>query len=417
MEMNICASVNKKYVRYLYVMLVSLFENNPDDSITVYIMNRDLTEENHILLRNLANKYDNSVCFLSVNEGAYKKFHTTEQYSMETYFRLDIAQLVPNYVKKILYLDVDIIVQGSLRELFSMSMDEMYFMACQDIAAVELPALERNLFGRYDDLRYFNAGVMMWNLEKLREDDIGFDNYLRIAEELNYNLPIVDQDILNYGYYDKTKYIDAKIYNYMTNVFLREDWSEDKTKDAVILHFSGYNPWKAGPKAGVTKIWWNYAKKTPFYQEMLEEQVECLEKHIYEKERWGLSKLPKGQMFEFNQNILVKCIITSTFPYRKPHEAVCLYGAGKMASLFYCALKADKNREFEITAVIDRNPDSVFYDFPVYNDTTWMEPMKGYLLIITPVDNSEEIRASLIAERGEKDRIMTMQEFLSEYRL
>ena len=43
-------------------------------------------------------------------------------------------------------------------------------------------------------------------------------------------------------------------------------------KDTAIIHYTGFKPWDSGNcHYDIEKLWWEYAKKTPFYQELLEE--------------------------------------------------------------------------------------------------------------------------------------------------
>ena len=139
---------------------------------------------------------------------------TNFRYSLETYFRFKIPEMIPQEVEKILYLDVDLIIQKSIRGLFEIEMGDYYFAACRDFMEPELIPSKRELFGRYDDLRYFNAGVMLWNLKKIR-GIVRFEDLIHAGEELNFNLPCVDQEILNYLYYDKNIYLDPEEYNYL----------------------------------------------------------------------------------------------------------------------------------------------------------------------------------------------------------
>ena len=44
MKMNIAVSINQAFIRYLYVMLVSLFENNRRQNLCVWLMSADLTD-------------------------------------------------------------------------------------------------------------------------------------------------------------------------------------------------------------------------------------------------------------------------------------------------------------------------------------------------------------------------------------
>ena len=55
--MNICTAADEYYVSYLYVMLYSLFENNGDAEIYVYLLNDALGEIAIGVIRRLCEGY------------------------------------------------------------------------------------------------------------------------------------------------------------------------------------------------------------------------------------------------------------------------------------------------------------------------------------------------------------------------
>lgn len=109
--MNIAIALNNKYVRYAYVMLTSLFVQHPEENIHVYALHMDLSESDMELLTSLCNEYGNTLHFLKVNPDDFSEsLPTTEAWSLETYFRLQLIDRLPESVDRILYLDIDMII-------------------------------------------------------------------------------------------------------------------------------------------------------------------------------------------------------------------------------------------------------------------------------------------------------------------
>lgn len=54
--MNIVIAVNRRYVRYSYIMLTSLLLNNPDP-VDVYVLHCDLTAEDELIFSRLSESY------------------------------------------------------------------------------------------------------------------------------------------------------------------------------------------------------------------------------------------------------------------------------------------------------------------------------------------------------------------------
>ena len=70
--MNIVVAANSKYMRYLYIMLSSLIENNRDEEINIFVMQRDFTDNDKTCIKELTEKYEKSVSFLFVDEKRFK---------------------------------------------------------------------------------------------------------------------------------------------------------------------------------------------------------------------------------------------------------------------------------------------------------------------------------------------------------
>lgn len=162
---------------------------------------------------------------------------------------------------KILYLDTDMVfIKPGIQDLWKTNINKYY------VAAVEQPLVTYLMFQQLRntqttrETKYFNAGMMLMNLKKLRED--GMDKKL-LSMVVNWDRTIVqpdspDQSLFNYYFKGKVKYLDFKYNNTIlvsTNKtvkpfqqFLKDKYGLDDIRDslnnAVIYHFLGQNkPW------------------------------------------------------------------------------------------------------------------------------------------------------------------------------
>ena len=86
-------------------------------------------------------------------------------YSIDTYTRLWIADLFPEDVDKVLYLDSDIIVAGDIGALWRTEMGDAV------LGAVTIPGSTRcAAFDIPESYGYFNSGVLLVNLARWRGD-------------------------------------------------------------------------------------------------------------------------------------------------------------------------------------------------------------------------------------------------------
>ena len=58
---HVAFNIDSNYVRHCAVTMVSLFENNKEETITVHILANDLNERNKKILIGLAENYENKV--------------------------------------------------------------------------------------------------------------------------------------------------------------------------------------------------------------------------------------------------------------------------------------------------------------------------------------------------------------------
>ena len=213
--MNIMVASNSKYIPFCKVMLASLFEQDGDRDIHVYMPYDGLSD------RELAELGD----FIEGHEG--KHFHPMQVdpefkerveshngISIETYYRILAIDMLPDSVEKILYLDSDMVIQKSIAGLWDTELKDRYFAVCEDIIGIlndfhEANKKRMNIPSEYS---YFNAGVMLMNIAALKRDGICTKVLGRIYtdfERYEYN----DQDVLNEMFYYRLIYLPWQKYN------------------------------------------------------------------------------------------------------------------------------------------------------------------------------------------------------------
>ena len=170
-------------------------------------------------------------------------------------YRLFLHEVAP--CDKVIYLDCDITVNMDLAELYDIDLGEHY------LAAVEEPNLTHrekfeglSSFSKQPE-RYFNAGMLLMNLRKVRELCAGRNVFLDAFIEHHATLTFNDQDLLNgilASIDDSVLFVDEK-YNYMINTTgrLLESLQELRGK---IIHYLLTKPWDTFYPAGL--LFWKY---------------------------------------------------------------------------------------------------------------------------------------------------------------
>jgi lipopolysaccharide biosynthesis glycosyltransferase len=276
-NMNIVFSSNSGYVKYLYVALMSLFETNEKNELCVYVLGSDITQEECEILKRLAEQYNQKLDVIYVENTFFENALTNERISKESYYRL----LIPWILKaedKALYLDVDMIVNKDLTELYDIDISEYALAACHAWDIEELLKNGRKGFKNLpNDYSYFVTAPLLMNLEWFR-NNLNIDDYNEAILELGENFIYHDQDILNYLLYGKVLFIDD-IYSIAASYvggfpILKRKYKKIYSyryieENAYLIHYLGYNLWRVGCMTKIYEKWWDYARKSLYFNEII----------------------------------------------------------------------------------------------------------------------------------------------------
>lgn len=248
--------INSFYARQLVVLITSIQKNNPNKNFNFYIFHTDLSKHDEVFLKELENQKCKLI-FKKVDNTFLSNFKISDSarqdISLDTYSRYLAADLLPE-LDKILYLDTDTIVNGNLSPLYEIDLDTNW------VGGIEERCLYKDKYV-FDKLNfskneiYINAGVLLMNLKKMREDHF-FEIFSTISEKCCSLITYSDQDILNLTARGKIKKLDC-IYN-MTPAHIND--LPSKKVSAVIVHYTGkYKPWTLGTYCNdLNSLWLKY---------------------------------------------------------------------------------------------------------------------------------------------------------------
>jgi lipopolysaccharide biosynthesis glycosyltransferase len=230
---QIVTATNNEYAPHLAVMLFSLLENKKSPNpLLIYVMETDLSQANKQKLKAITARKRVKLKFIEMEkrDAPYLVFGHV---SKESYYRIHIPDILPN-LKKVLYLDCDMIVHDDITRLWETEVDGHF------LAAVEDPAGPY----RYEDLavpehHYFNAGVLLLNLEKWREDGIS-DQVMNFLSDHPDKIWWWDQDALNAILHAKWLRLDMK-WNYQPFSWIPLEYP------SIIHYTSQIKPWNGNP--------------------------------------------------------------------------------------------------------------------------------------------------------------------------
>ncbi len=246
-EINILVTLDENYIPHLNVMLTSLLYNNPEKHFRVYLLHTNIRQEaledTRFILKNKGELIPVAAKNIGLNNAP-----TTSRYPVEMYYRIFAAKYLPESLERVLYLDPDLVVNGSIEGLYSMDLGDYYFAAASHTGKF-MTKLNGLRLDMDDEAPYINSGVMLMNLKKLREEQ-NLEDVFNFIEEKENLLFLPDQDIISSLYGSKIIEIDTLKYNmtellYMQKVPVEKDFLGWVRKNSVIIHYCGRNkPWK-----------------------------------------------------------------------------------------------------------------------------------------------------------------------------
>lgn len=251
--MIIACNINNEYIRHCAVMLCSLALANPRDDLQVYIVHSKLDSDQRAKLVGYLNSILPAVSFLHVDDSLLQDFPESAHVKLASYYRIFLPEILPQCLDRIIYIDSDVLVNGSLDELWTLPLDGYRLAAASDR---NLP-MQRERLNLAVDAPYFNAGVMTFRLSEWRGLNLAARGleYARLHPERLINC---DQDVLNHLFEKQCRLLPQR-WNAMSHLWgmdpqwLRDNGGlnrdeEEAISDPAIIHFAGAGrakPWHA----------------------------------------------------------------------------------------------------------------------------------------------------------------------------
>ena len=274
-KIEVVFTLDKNYLKPLSVAIASILKNADKTSFLIFnIVHTGIDIKYQLILEKL--KKLNANCeFNFINFSNYADENDLKKYldirddyhyiTPSTYFRFYLPQILSDK-KKVLHLDIDVIVLEDLWNLYNTNIEDYYAGVINDgfmeYALNEKLVIEASnqTFEDYllkylgkESTKYFNAGVILYNLDKIRQDNITDKlwEFVKTKSPLKYQ----DQDVLNAVLENNVLYVEDK-WDTFPNFY---------TTEKGIIHYVGENkPWNSPQNDIAWHFWWKYCKFSPF---------------------------------------------------------------------------------------------------------------------------------------------------------
>ncbi|MGE7110288.1 glycosyltransferase family 8 protein [Lysinibacillus sp. NPDC047702] len=281
---NIVFAADNHYIQHLSAALTSLFENTKyAENLIINIIDGNISEGNKQFLYRLTKQYGSNLQFKDINtellNGLVINGHITEA----TYYRILIPSLFDESISKVIYLDCDIIVRGDIVDFWN------HDIQSKSLGAVRIYEYnEQDALGTPETSNYFNAGILLMNLEKWRNEDIT-GKVLNFILKYPERLISWDQDALNGVLYEDWIEVELKWnlrsqlmdYDYATAGLPSEKSFIQLKKNPSIVHFTTVSkPWHYINNHPFKEEYFYYLDKSNYPYEKYPEEKILLSKEI-----------------------------------------------------------------------------------------------------------------------------------------
>lgn len=286
---------DENYAKYMAVTIASILYNTRA-FVHFYVLDGGIHKTTKDRILKLKEKFQNfSLEFIKMDKSQVETFPDLNHFSLNTYLRYFIPELKPE-LKKVLYIDVDMVINCDVEVLYNIDLEGKSIGAIPYLFEYEQYPDDKwgihikNKFGMKRKSKYFNAGLLMLDCEKLRLNKMT-KTMIDKTSELAEKLECPDQDVLNVLFENDYKELE---YKYNVIVGVTGDIDKKRLDDIVesedfILHYTGGRkdrPWSCKDSA-FGNVFWEYAQMTPFCEdlrwELMYKEIDRLDNKINEK--------------------------------------------------------------------------------------------------------------------------------------
>ena len=296
---NIALCFNNNFCQLAAGAIESIVRNTtPAHQYVISVIHDDITEQNQLMLKAICDKKNVSLGFITFNPEteAGNKLFIRAHFSKDMYTRLFLHRIFPD-IDRILYTDVDVIVNSDLAKLYKTNLGDYPIAAtggcagftsfehstvCSKEDLVQVTWVKNTEFSQYQNMyeyvtdylklseqeikTYFTNGTMIIDLKKYGEI---IDKELPEIIGKKYIMP--DLDILNILFKQNALILDLKYCVHPNRVF--EYVSKFGKLPDIIHYYGSLKPNKSMSRMGDNE-YWKSISNTEYYYPVLEGFIE-----------------------------------------------------------------------------------------------------------------------------------------------
>ncbi|TCU24595.1 lipopolysaccharide biosynthesis glycosyltransferase [Rhizobium azibense] len=272
-EVAIAFGLDTTYLPHAAVVLASLIANAPGAKFRFLVVHDGISPQARSTFERCGegHRFD----WLEIKGSSVLGMPGKRHISRAGYYRLMLAELAPPDIDRVLYLDADLVVMGDIRELYASDLGEHAIGAVCDVGMDGEVFAERFQL-QPQRLGYFNSGVLLMDLAKLRASD-DLSKVITVLETRIDDMEYGDQCALNVVFWSRWKQLDI-LWNVQRRMLMPQEGKPcyataaeiKKGRRPKIIHFTEHNkPWSTDGWHPLIWTYYRYLKKTPYRAQVL----------------------------------------------------------------------------------------------------------------------------------------------------
>jgi len=307
--LNILYQSNDYYAPITGVSMTSLMENNKDLSLNFFVLDDKISNDNKQKMQEICDKYRCSLTFVNAD----KILKTLKELKVHpfkgtytTYFKLIALNEIKVKNDRILQLDGDTVINGSLKELCDMDLGDNICAATYDCTMNAY----KPMIGIPETDWYYNCGVLLINQKKWKSYHCT-EKIIDHLKNVRHGYYTVDQDIINVLFRDKIQYLNLT-YNFNSGFFIygvkeslnmydlkpeyynTEQEVKEAMKSPILYHCMGAmtgRPWEQDSIHPQNRIFDQYRSLSPWHNF---KKVKVHRKKVFKIQRTLYLTLPRS---------------------------------------------------------------------------------------------------------------------------
>ncbi len=302
-RMNVMTATSAEQMKYFSVTMTSIALNNPGAKLHFYIVYELANLEDIEKLQITAQHLCAEIRFIHFDTSQVDGF----RYMKNAYPTVIMAACMPHLflpedVDRVLYLGTDVVVDKDILDFYNIDLQGNVLAACRILQGFKTYYLDQGNRDNFECHR-INMDVMLMDVNRFREWGISIPYYEELFYSKKYQSKFyyaLPEHFINIEFENKILYVWEPDYNYRLNYKLLFEKVAKLTKQKInkkIIHYIGYanrlidkpwdgyleddevqfycapdsweHDWVCKETHAQNKIWWTYARMTPFYAEML----------------------------------------------------------------------------------------------------------------------------------------------------